>query len=87
LEFRLQAVSSAFHTGPRKRGTPNGGSVKSRAQYPNLVTPDVTVIKDGALEVTLRLLVWALGIGAIVLLPSLGFLFYIFKGEGATDEA
>src|SRR6267378_251311 len=39
------------------------------AQYPNLVTPDVT----------LRLLVIALGFGAVLLLPSLAYLFYVFK--------
>ena len=54
----------------------------SVAQYPNLVTPDVTVTNDAAPRVTLRLLVLALGTGAIVLLPSLAFLFYIFKVRG-----
>ena len=51
------------------------------AQYPNLVTPDVTVSNAAAPEFTLRLLVIALGFGAILLLPSLGYLFYIFKGR------
>src|SRR6266403_319994 len=41
------------------------------AQYPNLVTPDVTVTNAAAPEFTLRLLVIALGFGAILLLPSL----------------
>src|SRR5437667_10569349 len=49
------------------------------AQYPNLVTPDVTVSNAAAPEFTLRLLVIALGCGAIVLLPSLAYLFYVFK--------
>ena len=49
------------------------------AQYPNLVTPDVTVANAAAPEVTLRLLVMALGFGAILLLPSLAYLFYVFK--------
>ena len=53
----------------------------SLAQYPNLVTPDVTVRNSAAPEATLRLLVLALGLGAIVLLPSLVFLFRIFKGK------
>ncbi|HEX3717533.1 MAG TPA: cytochrome d ubiquinol oxidase subunit II [Verrucomicrobiae bacterium] len=56
------------------------------AKYPNIVTPDVTVINSAAPEVTLRLLVLALGLGAILLLPSLGFLFYLFKRKGAVDE-
>jgi cytochrome d ubiquinol oxidase subunit II len=52
----------------------------SGAQYPDLVTPDVTVVNAHAPELTLRLLVLALGVGAIVLLPSLAFLFHLFKG-------
>jgi cytochrome d ubiquinol oxidase subunit II len=51
------------------------------AQYPNLVTPDVTVNNAHAPEITLRLLVLTLGVGAVVLLPSLGFLFHLFKGK------
>jgi cytochrome d ubiquinol oxidase subunit II len=53
----------------------------SLAQYPNLVTPDLTVSNSAAPEVTLRPLLLALGAGAIVLLPSLAFLFHIFKGS------
>ena len=49
------------------------------AQYPNLVTPDITVTNAAAPEFTLRLLVIALGFGAILLLPSLAYLFYVFK--------
>ena len=52
----------------------------SVAQYPHLVTPDVTVVNASAPDLTLRLLVLALGAGAIVLLPSLAFLFHLFKG-------
>ncbi len=53
------------------------------AQYPNLVTPDITVTNAAAPEFTLRLLVIALGFGAILLLPSLAYLFYVFKrGQG-----
>ena len=51
------------------------------AQYPNLVTPDVTVNNAHAPEITLRLLVLAQGAGAIILFPSLAFLFHIFKGR------
>jgi cytochrome d ubiquinol oxidase subunit II len=53
----------------------------SLAQYPDLITPDVTVAKVHAPEATLRLLVLALGVGALFLLPSLAFLFHIFKGK------
>jgi len=51
------------------------------AQYPNLVAPDVTVNNAHAPEITLRLLVLALAVGAIVLMPSLFFLFHLFKGK------
>ena len=51
------------------------------AQYPNLVTPDITVNNAHAPEITLRLLVLTMCAGAVVLLPSLVFLFHIFKGK------
>ncbi|MFI5337285.1 MAG: cytochrome d ubiquinol oxidase subunit II, partial [Opitutales bacterium] len=50
------------------------------AQYPYLITPDLTVANTAAPEVTLRLLVLALAAGALILLPSLVFLFRLFKG-------
>ncbi len=50
----------------------------SVAQYPNLVTPDITVLNAAAPAATLRLLFLALGAGAIVLCPSLLFLFHLF---------
>ncbi|MDO8541513.1 MAG: cytochrome d ubiquinol oxidase subunit II [Opitutaceae bacterium] len=52
----------------------------SLAQYPNLITPDVTVASAAAPDATLRLLVVALAAGAVILLPSLFFLFRLFKG-------
>jgi cytochrome bd ubiquinol oxidase subunit II len=51
------------------------------AQFPNFVTPDITVYNSAAPKTTLRLLVLALGAGAVVLLPSLAYLFHIFKGR------
>jgi cytochrome bd ubiquinol oxidase subunit II len=53
----------------------------SLAQYPNLVIPDVTILNAAAPAATLRLLIIALCLGAVVLLPSLAFLFYLFKGK------
>ena len=50
------------------------------AQFPNLVTPDITVYNSAAPEVTLQLLISALGLGAVILLPSLAYLFFMFKG-------
>jgi cytochrome d ubiquinol oxidase subunit II len=51
------------------------------AQYPNLVTPDVTVNNTHAPEITLRLLLLALAVGAMILFPALFLLFRIFKGK------
>ena len=51
------------------------------AQFPHLVTPDVTIQNAAAPESTLKLLLLALGAGAVVLLPSLIYLFQIFKGQ------
>jgi len=53
------------------------------AQYPNLVTPDVTVDNSAAPARTLRLLVTALGVGALLLLPSLAYLFRLFKSHSS----
>jgi cytochrome d ubiquinol oxidase subunit II len=51
------------------------------AQYPHLIYPDVSIQNSAAPESTLRLLVIALGLGAVVLLPSVYYLFVVFKGE------
>jgi cytochrome d ubiquinol oxidase subunit II len=51
------------------------------AQFPHLVTPDVTIQNAAAPESTLKLLLMALGAGTVVLLPSLFYLFQIFKAE------
>ncbi len=52
----------------------------SLSQYPKLITPDVTIFNAAAPPITLRLLIYALVAGTILLLPSLFFLFRIFKG-------
>ena len=52
----------------------------SLAQYPKLITPDVTISNAAAPESTLRLLTYAVVAGAMVLFPSLFFLFRVFKG-------
>jgi cytochrome d ubiquinol oxidase subunit II len=53
----------------------------SVAQFPNLITPGITIFNSAAPEITLRLLTYALVAGAIVLFPSLFFLFRVFKGK------
>jgi cytochrome d ubiquinol oxidase subunit II len=50
------------------------------AQYPRLIEPDLTLRGAAAPEATLRLVAWALGAGALVLIPSLLYLFRVFKG-------
>ena len=49
------------------------------AQYPALIVPDLTIENSVAPLYTLQLLVITLSAGAVVLLPSLGYLYYIFK--------
>ncbi|MEO7724760.1 MAG: cytochrome d ubiquinol oxidase subunit II [Chthoniobacterales bacterium] len=58
----------------------------SLAQYPHLIASDVTLQNSAAPEATLRLLVIALCAGAVLLLPSLFFLFRIFKGGGSHER-
>jgi cytochrome bd ubiquinol oxidase subunit II len=51
------------------------------AQYPYLVRPDLTVSGSAAGESTLRMMVWALGAGTLLLGPSYWYLFRVFKGR------
>ena len=53
------------------------------AQYPYLLPPDLTIARAAAPRVTLELALVAVTAGGIVLLPSLYYLFRIFKGERA----
>jgi cytochrome bd ubiquinol oxidase subunit II len=57
------------------------------AQYPLLVPPDLTVARAVAPDTTLRLVLIILGIGGIVLLPSLWYLFQVFKASPADPRA
>ena len=52
------------------------------AQFPHLVTPNVTIQNAAAPEATLKLLLLALGAGVVVLVPSLLYLLQIFKRQG-----
>lgn len=51
------------------------------AQFPYLVPPDLTVFNASAPEPTLRFVMAALCVGAVLLFPSLYYLFHIFKGK------
>ena len=57
------------------------------AQYPLLVPPDLTVANSAGPEITLRLVLIALAVGGVVLLPSLWYLFRIFKTVPADPGA
>ncbi len=49
------------------------------AQYPYLVYPDVTIADAAAPDVTIRFVLYSLPFGAALVLPSLWFLFRVFK--------
>ena len=49
------------------------------SQYPYLVPPDLSIPGAAAPATTLRLVLVALGLGIVVLLPSLVYLFRVFK--------
>jgi cytochrome d ubiquinol oxidase subunit II len=51
------------------------------AQFPFLVVPDVTLANAAAPPLTLKLLIVANLLGAVVLFPALYYLFRIFKGR------
>ncbi len=51
------------------------------SQYPYVVPPDLTIEAAAAPTVTLRLVLAALVLGALVLVPSLFYLFRVFKGS------
>jgi cytochrome d ubiquinol oxidase subunit II len=57
------------------------------AQYPLLLPPDLTIAKAAAPEATLKVVLVILGLGAIVLLPSLWYLFQVFKTVPADQAA
>lgn len=53
------------------------------SQYPYLVPPDLTIEATAAPEITLRITIWALALGTLVLAPSLIYLFRVFKSTPA----
>jgi cytochrome bd ubiquinol oxidase subunit II len=57
------------------------------AQYPYLVPPTLTIADAAAPGATLTLVLWALAGGALVLFPSLLYLFRIFKRQPADGSA
>jgi cytochrome d ubiquinol oxidase subunit II len=53
------------------------------AQHPFLIAPDLTIRAAAAPDAVLKLLAIAIGAGVIVVVPSLYWLFHVFKrGRG-----
>jgi cytochrome d ubiquinol oxidase subunit II len=57
------------------------------AQLPYVVYPDVTLTGSAAPSATLSFVLWTLPFGLAMLLPSLWFLFAVFKGRNPAVEA
>ena len=70
--FRLARVGAAVQVSLIFWGWP-------LAQYPLLVPPDLSVENTAAPDTTLRLILIALAVGGALLLPSLWYLFQVFK--------
>jgi cytochrome d ubiquinol oxidase subunit II len=56
------------------------------SQYPYLVPPDLTIENSAAPAITLEITLWALAGGALVLAPSLIYLFRVFKSGPEAHE-
>ena len=54
------------------------------AQYPYLIYPDLTLADAAAPHAVLRFVLWSTPVGMALLLPSLWYLFRVFKGEHLT---
>lgn len=57
------------------------------AQHPHLIYPDVTVHAAAAPESTLQFVLWSTPFGMALLLPSLWWLFRVFKSSPASPGA
>jgi cytochrome d ubiquinol oxidase subunit II len=55
-------------------------------QWPYLVPPDLTISGTAAPADTLNALLIVIGIGSLILMPSLWLLFRVFKGRNAISE-
>ena len=56
------------------------------AQWPYLVYPDLTVADAAAPPATLRATLWVVAIGMVPLIPSLWYLFAVFKAENPAAQ-
>ena len=51
------------------------------AQSPAIVPPAITIATSKAPETVLWMMTWGIAAGAVLLIPSLAYLFYLFKGK------
>lgn len=51
------------------------------AQYPAIMPPAVTIQATKGPDAVLRAMVWSIGVGMVLLIPALAFLFFLFKGQ------
>lgn len=51
------------------------------AQYPLIIPPTISIDTAKGPAAVLRATVWAIAVGTILIIPSLGFLLYLFKGK------
>lgn len=72
--FRLARIATILQVGCLLAGW-------GLAQYPYLIYPDVTLAGAAAPDPTLEFILYTLPLGLLVLLPSLWFLFRVFKGK------
>ena len=56
------------------------------AQYPYVLPPTMTIGAVAAPDATLRAVIGAISVGAVILFPSLWYLFKVFKGEGSAFD-
>ncbi|MCZ6688796.1 MAG: cytochrome d ubiquinol oxidase subunit II [Planctomycetota bacterium] len=57
------------------------------AQYPALVPPSITIASAKSPDSVIIASLWVIGGGAILVLPSLGFLIYLFKFRRESDQS
>lgn len=51
------------------------------AQYPAIIPPALTIEAAKGPDSVLWAMIWGIAAGAVLLVPSLGYLFYLFKGK------
>jgi cytochrome d ubiquinol oxidase subunit II len=56
-------------------------------QYPYMLEPDVTIAAAAAGRATLQAMLAALGVGAVLLVPALAWLFILFQRTEAPRAA